>query len=72
MKDSDLDLLTTEEAAEILRVAPRTLRAWRTTAWTAEGATLRFVRVGRQIRYERRDVLAFSVRYASAPRQVAA
>ncbi|WP_245334268.1 helix-turn-helix domain-containing protein [Bradyrhizobium guangdongense] len=42
------------QAADFLRVSIRTLQAWR-----CRGAGPAFVRVGRSIRYRRRDLLAW-------------
>ncbi len=51
----DLDALMAEvQAADFLRVSIRTLQAWR-----CRGAGPAFVRVGRSIRYRRRDLLAW-------------
>ena len=47
------DLLTNAEAASYLRLAPGTLDVWRCTG---RYSTLRFVRVGRSIRYRRADL----------------
>jgi predicted DNA-binding transcriptional regulator AlpA len=48
------DLITTAEAAALLRVAPETLRYWR---WRGEGP--RSFRVGRRVLYERDDILTW-------------
>lgn len=48
-------LLTTEQVAMILDVKPATLVAWR----HHRRYPLRFVAVGRNIRYRREDVLSF-------------
>lgn len=49
-----MDLITTAEAAALLRVAPETLRYWR---WRGEGP--RSFRAGRRVLYERADVVAW-------------
>ena len=50
---NDLDALLTEDAAaRILNVSPRTLQAWR-----MEKRGPAFVRVGRSVRYRRRDLV---------------
>ena len=48
-------LLTTEEAAELMLVAPGTLVVWRCTGRYA----LPFIRVGRLVRYRAEDIAAF-------------
>jgi excisionase family DNA binding protein len=48
-------LLTQEQAAELLGVLPKTLQAWRTT----RRYPLRFVKVGRCVRYKPEDVADF-------------
>lgn len=50
------DLLTDLEAAAVLRLKPHTLRVWRTTN---RRPGLRFVRMGRSIRYMYADLLKF-------------
>ena len=51
----DPDALIAEvQAADFLRISIRTLQAWR-----SRGAGPAFVRVGRAIRYRRRDLLAW-------------
>ena len=51
----DPDALIAEvQAADFLRISIRTLQAWR-----CRGAGPAFVRVGRAIRYRRRDLLAW-------------
>lgn len=52
-------LLTDDEAAALLKLQPATLAAWRLRGHPA----LPFVRVGRCVRYRRRDVLAFIERH---------
>jgi len=49
------ELLTPQEVAEFLGVGVGTLTVWRSTG----RYPLKFVRVGRRIRYRRRDVEAF-------------
>ena len=46
-------LLDEAEAAEILAIAPQTLSIWRSTGRYG----LRFIRVGRRVRYRRSDLL---------------
>lgn len=48
-------LLTQEEAAEILSVAPQTLSVWR----SSKRYDLPYAKVGRNVRYRLSDVLAF-------------
>ena len=55
MIDANKDLLTETEAAEMLTVKPRTLTTWRCTKRYA----LPWVKVGRNVRYRRRDVEHF-------------
>ncbi len=55
-----LDLLTTEEVAEMLRVPASTVRYWR---MQKEGP--RYAKVGRKITYRRRDVEAWWERQQS-------
>lgn len=55
---SELDpkaLLTRKEAAHHLQLSPRTLDQW---AWNG-GTTLKFVKIGRLVRYQVQDVLDF-------------
>ena len=52
----EVDLLTTYEAAESLRLKPETLTAWRT-----RGGGPKFVRLGRRVLYRRTDLDAFIV-----------
>ncbi len=54
MTDVPLKLLTTEEAAKIVRLSPRTLDAHR---WRGTGP--RFVRAGRRALYREADLLAW-------------
>lgn len=49
------DLMTTEEAARALRLAPDTLATWRST----READLPYVKLGRAVRYRPEDVRAF-------------
>ena len=49
------NLLTREQAAEYLGIAPQTLAVWATTG----RYNLRFIKVGRCARYRRRDLDAF-------------
>jgi excisionase family DNA binding protein len=48
-------LLTTDQAADILKVKPSTLVNWRCTKRVA----LPFVRVGRAVRYRQSEIQAF-------------
>jgi len=48
-------LLTPDEAAAILRVSTGTLAVWRCT----QRYPLRFIKIGRSVRYRRADVDAF-------------
>ena len=48
-------LLTTEEAAQLLHLKPRTLVLWRHEGRSA----LPFVRLGRSVRYRRQDLDEF-------------
>ena len=48
-------LLNTTQAAEVLQVTPGTLMVWRST----KRYPLKFVRVGRNIRYRSSDLEAF-------------
>jgi len=48
-------LLTQEQAAELLGVLPKTLQAWRTT----QRYPLKFVKVGRCVRYRPQDLADF-------------
>jgi excisionase family DNA binding protein len=49
-------LLTTQEAAALLRLSPVTLACWRATRAQPE---LRFIKVGRSVRYAESDVMAW-------------
>jgi predicted DNA-binding transcriptional regulator AlpA len=49
------ELLNTEQAAKILQVTPATLMVWRST----KRYPLKFVRVGRNVRYRSSDLEAF-------------
>jgi len=49
-------LLTCDEAAALLQVRPQTLAVWRSSRRHPE---LRYVRVGRSIRYRYADLLAY-------------
>ena len=50
------DLLTDSEVAGYLRIEPHTLRVWRSARRHPQ---LRFVRVGRLVRYKFEDVQSF-------------
>ncbi len=62
MKDN-ARLLTTEEAAELMLVAPGTLVVWRCTG----RYSLAYVRVGRLIRYRAADIAEFIERQRVSP-----
>jgi excisionase family DNA binding protein len=49
------DLLDEQEAAQLLTVAPGTLSVWRSTG----RYNLPFLKVGRNVRYRRADLLAW-------------
>jgi excisionase family DNA binding protein len=49
------DLLSEQEAAELLTVSPGTLSVWRSTG----RYNLPFLKVGRMVRYRRADLLAW-------------
>jgi excisionase family DNA binding protein len=53
------EFLTEAELAALLKVTPRTVKRWR-----AEGTGPSWIRVGRGIRYRRRDVDAWLERQA--------
>ena len=48
------DMLTTQQAARILGLSPFTLNKWR-----LYGHGLRFIKLGRAVRYRRADVMAY-------------
>lgn len=48
------DMLTTEQAARLLGLSPFTLNKWR-----LNGHGLRFIKLGRAVRYRRTDVDAY-------------
>jgi excisionase family DNA binding protein len=50
-----IELLSTEQAAKTLGVTPGTLMVWRCT----KRYPLRFVRIGRKIRYREEDLIKF-------------
>ena len=52
---SSHELLTTTEAADFLGTTPGTLTTWRCT----KAVNIPYVRVGRNVRYRRRDLEAF-------------
>jgi excisionase family DNA binding protein len=58
-----LKLLTEQEAADLLTVSPGTLSVWRCTRRYA----LRFIKVGRAVRYRESDILAFIESRTSKP-----
>ena len=55
-------LLTEKEAAAYLGIEPQTLCAWRTT----QRYNLRFIKVGRLVRYKAKDVAEFIERQTIA------
>jgi len=59
-----MELLTTKEAALFLRMTAGTLNVWRSN----RRYPLRFVKVGRSVRYRREDLLTFlNSRNSDAP-----
>lgn len=52
-------LLTTQKAAELLTVSPRTVEAWRSRAADDEDPGPPFVRVGGSVRYRLADLAAW-------------
>lgn len=54
-KSPHLQLLRPDEAARLLGVSPGSLAVWRST----KRYPLRFVRVGRHVRYRMSDIAAF-------------
>ncbi|MGD0463965.1 MAG: helix-turn-helix domain-containing protein [Tepidisphaeraceae bacterium] len=52
---SDTELRTPAEVAALLRVNVQTLALWRCTGRSG----LRFIRIGKSIRYRRADVMAY-------------
>lgn len=71
-RDALNPLLHESVVAEILGVSPGTLRVWRSTG----RYNLRFVKVGRHVRYRREDVESFinsrTMEHTNAPSQVRA
>jgi excisionase family DNA binding protein len=61
---TDEQLLTTEQAADELRMSPLTLTCWRSLG---SQPGLRFVRVGRSVRYRRADIRAWLESRLNAP-----
>jgi excisionase family DNA binding protein len=57
-------LLTTQEAAALLRLSPVTLACWRATGAQPE---LRYIKVGRRVRYAESDVIAWLQARRSSP-----
>lgn len=54
------DIITTDEAAELIGVKPSTLRSWRNgTPEQRRTAPPSFLSLGRTVRYSRTDVLAW-------------
>lgn len=53
--DNTPELLTRRKAAEILGLKPQTLAVWATTGRYG----LRYIKVGRSVRYALKDLLAF-------------
>ena len=64
MTSNDDDLRTVNELAEFLGVSQATLNAWR---WRGKGP--RWIRVGRYVRYPRRDTEAWLDGGADSPEQ---
>jgi excisionase family DNA binding protein len=57
------DLLTTQQAAALLQLSPRTLRRWR-----VEGKGPPFIRLGsRRVRYRREAVMDWAQRQEQEP-----
>ncbi|TFB69113.1 DNA-binding protein [Cryobacterium glaciale] len=54
MSDDDAEIMTGQQVADLLQVSPRTLEEWRQTR---TGPPYR--RMGRHVRYMRREVLAW-------------
>lgn len=54
MASEDLELLTSQEVADLLRVPVSTVYYWRETKRGPKGA-----QVGRHVKYNRKDVLAW-------------
>ena len=54
MSDDDAEIMTGQQVADLLQVSPRTLEEWRQTR---TGPPYR--RMGRHVRYLRREVLAW-------------
>ena len=52
---AERELLTEAEAAEKIEVSPGTLSVWRSTG----RYSLKFIKVGRKVRYRRSDVIAW-------------
>ncbi|MCU1242400.1 MAG: Helix-turn-helix domain [Candidatus Acidoferrum typicum] len=57
-------LLKPEEAAQALRISEDTLSAWR----YLPSCPLRFIRLGRSVRYREDDIIKFLEASAAAPR----
>jgi excisionase family DNA binding protein len=55
VRDLVRDLVTEQEAAEILKIAPGTLSVWRSTG----RYSIPFIKVGRRVRYRRADLDAW-------------
>lgn len=55
--------LKTDEVAKVLEMSPETLRRWR-----SRGTGPAFLRLGRAIRYDPRDVQAFATQQRVEPR----
>ncbi|HMW57564.1 MAG: hypothetical protein FAZ92_00112 [Accumulibacter sp.] len=53
--DNTRELVDEKEAARILDISPGTLAVWRSTG----RYNLRFVKIGRNVRYRRSDLLAW-------------
>jgi excisionase family DNA binding protein len=59
---AEKELLTTAEAAALLDVSPQTLEVWRCT----KRYPLPFLKIGRNVRYQRAAILAFIVANTNA------
>ena len=57
------NLLTERQAADLLTVSPGTLSVWRTT----RRYPLRYIKIGRAVRYRESDILQFIASRESKP-----
>lgn len=53
-RNEEVVILTTREVAELLKIPPRTVEDWRIS-----GSGPRYRKIGKHVRYELRDVLAW-------------